>query len=139
MGQVNRERQSAKGAQSLVSQEWEEIHGFINDGRGHFEMSFENRGDPQILLRNQRQWGRGVCSERAELLRHEHRQLRNQRRLHRPKLHGLLIQFFRRVMNAKMVNRHGHAANRAADIAQFFAAAANFIFLPARIGLQVIR
>ncbi len=30
------------------------------DGRGHFEMSFENRGDPQILLRNQRQWGRDV-------------------------------------------------------------------------------
>lgn len=30
------------------------------DGRGHFEVSFENRGDPQVLLRNQRQWGRDV-------------------------------------------------------------------------------
>lgn len=30
------------------------------DGRGHFEVSLENRGDPQILLRSQRQWGRDV-------------------------------------------------------------------------------
>ena len=30
------------------------------DGRGHLEVSFENRGDPQVLLRNQRQWGRDV-------------------------------------------------------------------------------
>ena len=30
------------------------------DGRGHFEVSLENRGDPQILTRNQRQWGRDV-------------------------------------------------------------------------------
>ena len=30
------------------------------DGRGHFEVSFENRGDPQVLLRDQRQWGRNV-------------------------------------------------------------------------------
>ena len=30
------------------------------DGRGHFEVSVENRGDPQVLLRSQRQWGRDV-------------------------------------------------------------------------------
>jgi iron complex outermembrane receptor protein len=30
------------------------------DGRGHLEVSFENRGDPQVLLRNRRQWGRDV-------------------------------------------------------------------------------
>ncbi|MGH2448681.1 MAG: TonB-dependent receptor plug domain-containing protein, partial [Chloroflexota bacterium] len=29
-------------------------------GRGHFEMSLENRSDPSILYRNQRQWGRDV-------------------------------------------------------------------------------
>ena len=30
------------------------------DGRGHFEVSLENRGDPNVLLRNQRAWGRDV-------------------------------------------------------------------------------
>jgi iron complex outermembrane recepter protein len=30
------------------------------DGRGHFEVSFENHSDPDVLLRSQRQWGRDV-------------------------------------------------------------------------------